>query len=84
MEWAFDYRGDVTLELKVRKFICGYVCNRVIDGPDSYLEIVQPDQPDLLKVSCRDIQGIHFTGRDTAAGQSWEAWIQKKRPDRNP
>ncbi len=84
LEWAFDYRGDVTIELKGRPSICGYICNRVVDGPDSYLEMLQSDHPDLLKIFCRDIQGIHFTGQDTALGQSWEAWVQKKQRDRKP
>ncbi len=81
MEQAFDYRGDVTLELTVSKSICGYVCNQVVDGSDSYLEMFQPDRPGLLKIFCRDIQSIHFTGADTASGQSWEAWVQKKQTD---
>ena len=82
MEWAFDYRGDVTLELNVPESVCGYVCNRVVDGPDSYIEMLQPDHTGLLKIFCRDIQSIHFTGEDTASGRSWEAWVQKKQEDR--
>ncbi len=82
MEWAFDYRGDVTLELKTQPLLCGYVCNRVRAGLDSYLEMLQPDGPGLLKIFYRDIQGVRFTGQDTASGQSWEAWVQKKQQDR--
>ncbi len=82
LAWAFDYRGDVTLELTAPESICGYVCNQVVDGPDSYLEMFQPGHPDPLKIFCRDIRSIHFTGQDTAAGQSWEAWVQKKQMDR--
>ena len=84
VEWAFDYRGDVTLELTVPESICGYVSNQVVDGQDSYLEMFQSDHPDLLKIFCRDIQSIHFTGEDTASGRSWEAWVQKKQKDGKP
>jgi hypothetical protein len=33
------------------------------------------------KVSVRysEIAGLAFTGRDTAAGKSWEAWMKKYR-----
>ncbi len=82
IEWAFDYRGDVTLALKSRESLCGYVFNRGADGPDAYLEMFQSDNPAPLKISCRDIQSIHFTGQDTASGKSWEAWVQKKLANR--
>jgi hypothetical protein len=30
-----------------------------------------------LKIAYADIAALAFTGRDTAAGKSWEAWIRK-------
>ena len=39
VELAFDYRGDVTVSLKSGESISGYLFNRQVSGPDSYLEI---------------------------------------------
>ena len=30
-----------------------------------------------ISVSYADIAALAFTGRDTAAGKSWEAWMKK-------
>ncbi len=30
-----------------------------------------------LKIAFSDIAALAFTGRDTAAGKSWEAWVKK-------
>jgi len=83
--WAFDYRGDVTLELASGESVCGYLFNRVADGGGGgCVEIFQPDNPTSRKVSICDIRGLHFTGPDTASGQSWEAWVQKKQREGKP
>ncbi len=84
IELAFDYRGDITLELKSRESMSGYLLNRVFDDPHSYVEIFQPDHPDPRKIFYREIQAVHFTGQDTASGKSWEAWVEKNQADRNP
>ncbi|HTZ73498.1 MAG TPA: hypothetical protein VMB47_06235 [Candidatus Aquilonibacter sp.] len=35
------------------------------------------DQPGKLNVAYSDIAAIAFTGRDTAAGKSFAAWVKK-------
>jgi hypothetical protein len=30
-----------------------------------------------VSVPYADIAALHFSGRDTAAGKSWEAWVRK-------
>ena len=82
VELAFDYRGDVTLELKSRECISGYLFNRVSDGPHSYVEMFQPDHPGPRRIACREVQAVHFTGHDTAFGESWEAWVRKRREEK--
>ena len=82
IELAFDYRGDVTLELKSRESISGYVLNRVFDDSRSYVEIFQSNHPDPRKIFCREIQAVRFTGEDTASGKSWEAWVRKNQEGR--
>jgi hypothetical protein len=79
LEKAFDYRGDVTLTLRNGSKIEGYVFDR-ISGPGlttSFIRLVPADSNQRLKIAYADIVALAFTGRDTAAGKSWEAWVRK-------
>ena len=79
LEKAFDYRGDVTLTTKDGKKIEGYIFDR-ISGPalaSSFVRLMPANSNGRLKVSYADIAALAFTGRDTAAGKSWEAWVRK-------
>ncbi|HEY6252572.1 MAG TPA: hypothetical protein VI685_21665 [Candidatus Angelobacter sp.] len=79
LEKAFDYRGDVTLTLRDNTKIEGYIFDR-ISGPalsSSFVRILPKDSHQRLKISYADIAALAFTGRDTAAGKSWEAWVGK-------
>src|SRR5687768_482883 len=79
LEKAFDYRGDVTITRKDGSTIEGYIFDRR-DGKtleDSCVRLFPKDQPDKVSVPYADIAGLAFTGRDTAAGKSWEAWVKK-------
>ena len=44
---------------------------------DSKVRLFPKDQDPKISVSYSDIAGLAFTGRDTAAGKSWEAWVRK-------
>jgi hypothetical protein len=79
LEKAFDYRGDVTLTLKDNSKIEGYVFDRIA-GPSlstSYVRVLPKDSSQKLKISYADIAALAFSGRDAAAGKSWEAWVRK-------
>jgi hypothetical protein len=79
LEKAFDYRGDVTLTLKNNSKIEGYLFDRV-SGPSlttSFVRLLPKDSMQKLKIAYADIAALAFTGRDTAAGKSWEAWVGK-------
>lgn len=79
IEKAFDYRGDVTLTLKDNSKIEGYLFDRVT-GPSlstSYVRVLPKESGQKLKVAYADIVALTFTGKDTAAGKSWEAWVRK-------
>lgn len=82
VELAFDYRGDVTLTLRSGESVAGYIYNRQIIAPESYLELFPADRPDALRIPYTDIATIAFTGEDTANGTSWEAWVSKKESER--
>ena len=85
LEKAFDYRGDVTVALKDGSKVEGYVfdrrtgvsladsCVRLFPKPDSEKNAA----PGKRSIAYSEIAGLAFTGRDTAAGKSWEAWVKK-------
>src|SRR5277367_5734093 len=80
LEKAFDYRGDLTITLKDGRKVEGYLFDRKIKGPalsDCFVRIMPKDQPDKLSVAYSDIAALAFTGRDTAAGKSFAAWVEK-------
>lgn len=79
LEKAFDYRGDVTLTTKDGKKIEGYIFDRV-SGPTlavSFVRLLPKDSNERQKIAYADIAALAFTGRDPAAGKSWEAWVRK-------
>ena len=87
LEKAFDYRGDITLTKKDGSQIEGYLYDRQAGATlaDSYVKLMPTPPPgtakpgDRLKVSVAysDIAALAFTGRDTAAGKTFDAWVKK-------
>ena len=77
MDQAFDYRGDVTIHTADGQVIQGYVFDRRSDPPDPYVRIMPADGRERLAVRYADITALAFSGRDTAAGKSWETWVKK-------
>ena len=79
-EKAFDYRGDLILTLKNGEKIEGYIFDRKNDGPtlrDCMIRVMPKGRSEKLKISYSDIAALSFTGKDTAAGKSFEAWVKK-------
>lgn len=79
LEKAFDYRGDVTITLKNGRKIEGYVFDRRSGRSlaDSVVRLFPKDRDDQLAVCYGDIAALAFTGRDTAAGKSFQTWLKK-------
>jgi hypothetical protein len=79
LEKAFDYRGDVTLTLKNSSKIEGFIFDRVSGTTlsTSFVRILPKHSTQKLKIAYDNIAALAFTGRDTAAGKSWEAWVGK-------
>ena len=76
IELAFDYRGDVTLTTDDGRAIEGYIFDRRADADRPYLRMSVPEGQDV-KVHYDQVTQLTFSGRDTAAGRSWETWIRK-------
>jgi hypothetical protein len=78
-EKAFDYRGDVTLTLKDGRVIHGYVFDRRPGATleNSAVRIIPAGERTRLSIPYSDIAALAFTGRDNAAGKTFDAWIKK-------
>ena len=79
LEKAFDYRGDVSITLKSGEKIEGYIFDRRSGKSlvDSVVRLFPKSGNQKISVSYADIAALAFTGKDTAAGKSWEAWMKK-------
>jgi len=79
IEKAFDYRGDVTISRKDGSQITGYLFDRRVGKTlaDSVVRLMLADSNQRPAVPYAEIAGLAFTGRDTAAGKSYEAWVKK-------
>ena len=79
LEKAFDYRGDVTITRKDGSKIEGYLFDRRTAATlqDSIVRLYPKNSGEKISISYADIAALAFTGRDTAAGKSWEAWMKK-------
>jgi len=69
----------VTLTLKDGRSIEGYIFDRRPGATleDSSVRLLPKDSGPKLTVRYSEIAGLAFTGRDPAAGKSWEAWVKK-------
>jgi len=79
LEKAFDYRGDVTITRKDGSKLEGYIFDRVSGAKlaDCFVRVLPRDSNQRVKIAYSEIAALAFTGRDTAAGKSWEAWVKK-------
>lgn len=79
LEKAFDYRGDITITRKDGSKVEGYLFDRrsAATLKESVVRLYPKNSNDKVAVSYADIAALAFTGRDTAAGKSWEAWMKK-------
>jgi hypothetical protein len=79
LEKAFDYRGDVTLTLKDGRVVHGYVFDRRPGASlqDSAVRVIPSDERTKLTIPYAEIAALAFTGRDNAAGRTFDAWVKK-------
>jgi hypothetical protein len=79
LEKAFDYRGDITITLKNGEKLEGYIFDRRTGRTlaDSVVRLYPKSGNQKLAICYADIAAVAFTGKDTAAGKSWEAWMKK-------
>ena len=80
VEKAFDYRGDLTITLKSGQKVEGYLFDRKIKGSslaECFVRLMPKDGSGKVSVPYSEVAALAFTGRDTAAGKSFAAWVKK-------
>jgi hypothetical protein len=79
LDKAFDYRGDVTITLKDGGTLEGYVFDRRAGASlaESVVRLIPRDRDEKVSVRYADVARLAFSGKDTAAGKSWETWVKK-------
>lgn len=81
LEKAFDYRGDVTLTLRSGEVVEGYIYDRRTGRTlaDSLVRMMpsKGENRGRRSIAYAEIAALNFSGRDTAAGKTFEAWVRK-------
>jgi len=79
LEKAFDYRGDVTVTRRDGTAVEGYLYDRKQGSTlaTSMVRVLPANGTPRVSIAYADIAALVFSGRDTAAGKSWEAWVRK-------
>jgi len=78
VEFAFDYRGNTTIVKTDGTEVVGYIFNRSTVGPEPFLEYFDESGEGPFTLRYAGIANIKFSGKDTAAGNSWRAWLERK------
>ena len=82
VEFAFDYRGNTTIVKRDGRELVGYIFNRDADAPEPFLQFFDEQGEGPFTLAYADIATIKFTGKDTAAGNSWKAWVERKEKEK--
>ena len=75
---AFDYRGDVTVVRRDGSEMVGYLFNREAEVAEPFVQMFDRAGDGPFTIPYAAIRTIRFTGKDPAAGKSYEAWIRRK------
>ena len=79
LDEALDYRGDVTLMLRDGRRVEGYLFDRIPGGSltDSWARILRSSDGVKDRIRYDEIAELHMSGKDTAAGKTWENWLRR-------
>jgi len=83
LEKAFDYRGDITITRRDGSVVEGYLYDRRNGKTlaDSVVRIIPVTKDgaaaERVMIAYTDVAALKFSGRDTAAGKSFDAWVKK-------
>ena|ERR1700761_109505 len=86
LEKAFDYRGDITITCKDGNKVEGYLYDRRSGATleESLIRVIpipskseSGSETKRVNITYANVAALQFTGRDTAAGKTFEAWVKK-------
>jgi hypothetical protein len=78
IEFAFDYRGNVTVVRRDGRETVGYLFNRDATGPEPFVQLFDEAGDGPITIPYREIRTVTFPGKDAAAGNSWKAWVERR------
>ncbi len=82
IDLAFDYRGNTTVVKTDGTELYGYIFNRNADVAEPFIQMFDANGQGPFKIPYREIRTIRFTGKDTAAGNSYAAWLRRKEKEK--
>ncbi len=80
LEKAFGYRGDVSIHTRQGQIIEGYVFDRGGNGrglENCYVRLYSKGSTEKIRIAYSDITRLEFSGKDAAAGKSFQTWLKK-------
>ncbi len=81
IDLAFDYRGNTTVVKADGTEVEGYIFNRNREAPEPFIQMYDVAGNGPITIPYSEIRNIKFTGRDMAAGNSWQAWLERKKKE---
>lgn len=78
IEAAYDYRGHVTVILKSGETVKGFLYNRQLEVPEPFVELFLEGSGEHRKLLVSELGSLALTGKDFAAGNSYEDYLKKK------
>jgi hypothetical protein len=82
IEKAVDYRGDVTLSLASGEELEAFLFNHNAKSNPPVVDVFTKGSETPRNIVASEILALTFTGKDNAFGKSWQAWVSKKKDER--
>jgi hypothetical protein len=82
IERAFDYRGNTTVVKTDGAELVGYVFNRDRRAAEPFIQMFDEAGDGPYRIRYSEIATVRFTGKDTAAGKSYQAWAERRERDK--
>ena len=82
VEFASDYRGNTTVVRTDGTELVGYLFNRNAFAPEPFIQMFDEAGEGPITIPNSEIATIKFTGKDTAAGSSWKAWVERREKEK--
>jgi hypothetical protein len=78
IDFAFDYRGNTTIVRTDGSEVVGYIFNRNTLSAEPFVQFFDEKGEGPFTLPYAAIANIRFTGKDTAMGNSFKAWLERK------